>query len=111
MRVSSRLVSTLREIPRRSTKSSKRRTPRKALRRISKVHHSPITSSDWAIEQRMSANEAFRMGPTLPELRDRTKPWQCESYDATLPVADGHRLDRHRLRQDDRPDPGRGASG
>ena len=38
------MVSTLREIPRRSTKSSKRRTPRNASRRISNVHHSPTIS-------------------------------------------------------------------
>src|SRR3954452_22582459 len=41
----------LREIPRRDWKSSKRRTPRKASRTISRLHHSPTTSRHWATEQ------------------------------------------------------------
>src|SRR5215212_4704386 len=71
-RLSSRIVSRLREIPSRSTKSSKRRTPRNASRRISSVHHSPTSSNDWAMEQCMSANDALRMTRILPELRDKT---------------------------------------
>ena len=52
-------------IPSRSWNSSKRVTPKKASLMISRVHHSPITSSACAIEQFMSSNDARRMGHTL----------------------------------------------
>jgi hypothetical protein len=52
----------LRAMPSRSWNASKRVTPKKASRRIRSVHHSPITSSDWAIEQFISSNEALRTG-------------------------------------------------
>src|SRR5689334_10923202 len=61
-------------MPSRSTKSSKRRTPRKQSRRMSSVHHSPMTSRAWAMEQFMSSNDAFRTPPIVRELRDETQP-------------------------------------
>ena len=48
------------------TKSSKRRTPRKLSRRISKVHHSPTILSACATEQFISANDVFRMQRHYP---------------------------------------------
>src|ERR687898_1993153 len=53
----------LRAMPSRPWNSSKRVTPKNASRRISSVHHSPITSSDRATEQLMSSNDARRMRP------------------------------------------------
>src|SRR5918994_304107 len=53
----------LRAMPSRVWNSSKRVTPKNASRRISSVHHSPITSSDRATEQLMSSNDARRMRP------------------------------------------------
>src|SRR5688572_18182357 len=60
-------------MPRRSTKSSNRRMPRNESRRISRVHHSPITSSDWASEQFMSAKDDLRTVPTVSELHHATQ--------------------------------------
>ena len=45
------LASTARGIPRWSMKSANRRTPQKASRTISKVHRSPMISSERAREQ------------------------------------------------------------
>src|SRR5260221_10684583 len=51
----SRRVRMLREIPRRAWKSSKRVTPMKASRTMSRLHHSPTASRHCAIEQFSSA--------------------------------------------------------
>src|SRR2546421_11654799 len=42
--------------PEASLKASKRVTPRKASRRMRRLHHSPTTSRHWATEQFMSSN-------------------------------------------------------
>src|SRR5687768_1600878 len=60
-------------MPSRSTRSSNRRTPRKQSRRMSSVHHSPTTSSAWATEQFMSANDALRASTIVRELHHRTQ--------------------------------------
>src|SRR5712675_500255 len=65
----SRAVSTPRAMPRLAWKSSNRRVPRNASRRISGVHHSPTTSTVLAIEQFFSdLHEAFdRLEHDLPQ--------------------------------------------
>ena len=40
---------------------------------MSSVHHSPMISSDCAIEQFMSAKDALRMATTVAELHDATQ--------------------------------------
>src|ERR1017187_4329383 len=81
----SRAVRTLRAMPRLAWKSSKRRVPRKASRRISGVHHSPTTSSVFAIEQFHSARLVNCMSAAyLSKSFDRTHSfWQRESPEAT----------------------------
>jgi hypothetical protein len=62
-------------MPRRSWKSSNRVTPKKASRRISGVHHSPITSSERAMEQFISSNDVRRIGHTVALLSCMMKPF------------------------------------
>src|ERR1039457_5285653 len=72
-------------MPRLAWKSSKRRVPRKASRRISGVHRSPTTSSVFAIDQFHSARLVNCMSAAyLSKSFDRTHSfWQRESPEAT----------------------------
>jgi hypothetical protein len=54
----------LREIPSRAWKSSNLVTPKKASRRISRLHHSPTASRHWAIEQ-FTSSKLVRCIPPL----------------------------------------------
>jgi hypothetical protein len=60
-----RWLSTLREMPRRSWKSSKRVTPKNASLTMSMLHHSPTASRHWAIEQLISRKLVRCTGTSL----------------------------------------------